>query len=127
MGMVPPRIVQPDLELMWTVVGHTADEASRNRLIETLYRGGTTSMREAADTLAAASTVPWWGIWLDDGVSSERYGTSAYSTPEEAQAVCDALGKAYGRLCYTCQFSVRLRARELPAPRVNPQLIYKDY
>lgn len=107
MGTVPPRIVQPDLELMWTVVGCTA--------------------QEAADAMTAAFTPSWYAIWLDDGVTSERYGTSAYDTPQEAQDVCSALQETYSRYFYECRFTVRLQARELPAPRVNPQLIYKDY
>lgn len=105
MGVVPPRIVQP---------------------ADAFYALGVTA-QEAADAMTAAFTAPWWGIWIDDGVSSERYGTSAYSTEDKAAFVCRALEEAYNRLCYTCQFSVRLRARELPAPRVDPLLIGKYY
>jgi hypothetical protein len=87
MGIVPPRFIPPRYSTPVTV-------------------------QEAIDALEAAFGTPWWGIWLDDGISSERYSFSVYYTLEEAQDVCSALQEAYQRLYYECRFLPSLRGKK---------------
>ena len=107
MPIIPPRFIPPQSPYLTPYMIST-----------TAFALGVTT-QEAAAALEVAFTPSWYAIWLDDGLTSERYGTSAYSTPEEAQSVCDALQEAYQCLYYECRFVPSLRGKK-PNTEVVP-------